>query len=58
MAASCNSFTDLPSEIRNQIYDEYLANVEDTAVAVCSGKILPPTLAHTSTQIRKMFMSI
>lgn len=51
------SFTDLPSEIRNQIYEDYLATVDKTTVHFCKGDLLPPSLARTSSQVRKELMS-
>lgn len=51
------SFTDLPPEMRNLVYEHYIADVDETALLFSCGEFWPPSLARTSSQVREEFMS-
>lgn len=55
--ATKKSFTDLPSKIRNHIYEEYMEGVDETTLHFSCGRFIVPPLAHTSTQVRSEFLS-
>lgn len=46
----------LPGELRNAIYEQYIANADRWTVCFSRGKYLPPPLALASRQIRDEFL--